>query len=242
MLLVLGICPLLASASLLTIKTLIGTLENSSSSNVYHTSQISCFVLLGIVLGCLYNHAAAFQRQRWMAHAFYRYRRNAAPAEAEFATVSRSRIIYTIQQLIAAAYVVAGISKLWRSGGGWINDTANIHLQFVKNQTQTYYETLTQTAASNWAVDFVMNYPFYAKLALGAGLFLELFAFVALWNRRLSLLMGAGLVGMHLMIAKIMFLNFDLNIHMLAIFYINAPFWVWAALKALKPGTKPQPE
>jgi hypothetical protein len=207
LLLILGYLPVLAAGILLLNLSLIGSLENSASSNVFHTSQILGFVLIGIVLGCLYRPKTGI-------------------LQAKLAAEDSSRVIYTVQQMVAAAYVVAAVSKLWRSKGTWISQSSNIHLQFLKNQRQDYYETL-QLTDTNWAVEFVMQHPAWAKLMLAGGLFLELFAFLALWNRKLALIVGLGLIGMHSMISRIMLLDFDLNVYVVAIFFVNVPYWIW---------------
>jgi hypothetical protein len=63
------------------------------------------------------------------------------------------------------------------------------------------------------------------------GLLLELFCFIALFNRGLLALFGVGLAVMHLMIAQIMVLKFFYNEWMLAIFFVNVPFWILMAVR-----------
>ncbi len=221
-LLVLGIFPLTSALLLLTCQTLVGTLENSASQNVFHTSQILGLTLLGMLIGAFGGKWAIFRENGW---------RGVVAWKSQFAAHLRNRSVYAILQCVAAAYVVAGISKLWRSKGEWVSQTANIPLQFVKNQQQDFYETLQASPAGNWAVEFVMDFPRLAKLCLGGGLALELLCVLALWNRHLAAVLGLGLVFMHAMISRVMSLNFDFNSAVLWIFLINPLWWLIQAVQ-----------
>ena len=154
----------------------------------------------------------------------------ASPIE-EAEEKGRSLSIYLVQQLIATAYVVSGISKLWISKGAWFKDVQFIGLQFDKNRLLKYYQTLQEPDAIRWAADAVNNHPTLASFLFSIGLLLELFCFIALFNRGLLALFGVGLAVMHLMIAQIMVLKFFYNEWMLAIFYVNVPFWILMAIR-----------
>ena len=64
------------------------------------------------------------------------------------------------------------------------------------------------------------------------GLALELFAFVALFNRGFMALAGIGLMLMHISISQVMNLGFFYNKWMLAIFWVNVPFWCMAVVSS----------
>lgn len=247
LLFILGRTPVIASLGLAYLHTVLGTLENSQGNNIWHTSQIVVVGLLGVGLAGIAEYVGALRRNglaglkerlidrwRWPLHVLKNPRSiinpPASPIE-ETEEKGRSLSIYLVQQLIATAYVVSGISKLWISKGAWFTDVQFIGLQFDKNRLLKYYQTLQEPDAIRWAADAVNNHPTLASMLFSIGLLLELFCFVALFNRGLLALFGAGLAIMHLMIAQIMVLKFFYNEWMLAIFYVNVPFWILMAIR-----------
>jgi hypothetical protein len=241
---VLGVAPILSAAGLLLLQTVLGTLENSQGNNIWHTSQILAYGLLGLLIASIANCVSICRKEGWKSYlsirwqwplhvlknpaALFRHGSDAVEAREE---KSRSLSIYLVQQLMATGYVVSGISKLWISKGTWFSDVQNIALQFEKTRLQRYYETLQEPQVWPGAADAVNQFPLMASFLFSIGLFLELFAFVALFNRLFLALFGIGIMVMHLMIAKVMLLEFDYNEWMLVIFYINIPFWLLYAAR-----------
>jgi hypothetical protein len=74
---------------------------------------------------------------------------------------------------------------------------------------------------------WVGQHPNLAGVLFGGGLFLELFAFFGLWNRRLMALFGLSIFTMHMMISDLMNLGFFYNKWALFLFWVNLPFWCW---------------
>lgn len=214
MLLILGRLLVVASLGLATLQTLIGALENSQGHNVWHTSQILVLGLLGIAIGSIGNLGRRF----WTIQE--------TDSEDERETKERSLMIYLTQQLMAMAYVVSGISKMWISKGRWSLEVADIGLQFEKNRLFEYHETLQTSQNFPWAVEIVNAYPTFTSIFFSIGLALELFCFVALFNRGFMLLAGLSLLAMHLAISQLMSLDFIFNEWMLVIFFINLPYWI----------------
>ena len=236
----LGLTPVLAAFGLAFLQIMIGTLENSQGNNVWHTSQILVFALLGVGLAGLAEYWQAWRRQelglrlvsrwRWLGHCLKNPGAIFKPAQSPLESVEekgRSLAIYLVQQLMATAYVVSAISKLWISKGQWFTDVKFIGLQFEKNRLLKYYQTLEPPAVIPWAADAVNAHPTLACILFSVGLLLELLCFVALFNRTFLALFGIGLLVMHLMIAQLMALEFYYNEWLLAIFYINVPFWLF---------------
>lgn len=137
-------------------------------------------------------------------------------------------------QTVAATYVVTAITKLYESGGNWIRDAKFFPLQLEKAQQSDYYNRLENASREgewfgglNQAItDAFMASPGLCRAVLASGLVLELFAFLALWGRKSAAAYGLLLILFHLSISRVMSLNFDLNIYLLAIFFINVPFWL----------------
>lgn len=246
----LGLTPVLAALGLAYLQTMVGTLENSQGNNVWHTSQVLVFALLGVGLAGLAEYFQAWrrgalrerwcQRWRWLARMrqapWAAATRPAIDALEQNEARSRSFTIYLVQQFLATTYVVSAVSKFWISHGEWFSDVKHIGLQFEKNRLLKYYQSLEMPPGFGWAGDFVNAHPSLTCWCFSLGLFLELFCFIALFNRGLLLAFGLGLIAMHLMIAQLMALEFYYNEWLLAIFYVNAPFWIlWLSQRFRKP-------
>lgn len=250
----LGVLPLLSSAGLLALHTAVYTFKNSQGAGggAHHTTNVIGLLLIGQVLGCLYMDFKAVRRAGWkglwaarleqwewlrhvLRHPAAAFRKGDDGAELP-AQLLRNSLVYTTQQLLAVVYVVSGITKLWRSDGGWISEVRNLPLQFEKNRMNEYYDTLImppQTAADSMG-EWIANHPHLAGIFFGGGLFVELFGFLALWNRRMGVIIGLGAIAMHLAISRLMSLDFIYNEWALLIFWVNVPFWIWLLVVRMK--------
>lgn len=258
-LLALGIAPLVGSLGLLALHTAVGTFANSQGGGggSHHTTNLVGLMLLGQVLACLYRDAAALRRAgprgllavrlddwAWARHLGRHptaaFRRASGSLESAAQTF-RSSQIYTILQMMAMAYTVSGISKLWRSEGAWLAEVRNLPLQFEKNRLNEFHDTLVmpaQTSADAMA-DAISRHPNLAGALFGVGLFLELFAFLGLWNRLTLALFGLSLIAMHVMISDLMNLGFFFNKWALFLFWVNLPFWLYALQQRKNPPAAP---
>jgi hypothetical protein len=144
--------------------------------------------------------------------------------------------VYYSQLAIAAAYVIAAVSKLLRSGIGWIIDSPLIAVQVVKTHSQNYYNYLQADFADMGMTyaTWVAAHPGLTRIMLTGGLLLELFAFLALIGRRWAFAIGAAMVGLHVSISMVMHLHFPQNEQTCLIFLVNIPFWAALAGKKLR--------
>lgn len=212
----LGKCMLVATAGLLLIHMTVGSIF-ASPAGTHHATQIVGFVLLGQVIW--------FTWQTWRVGA----KRN----DGRLWNEAQGAVFFS-QQMIAAAYVVSAISKWVNSGGGWfpgwrwVQQLPNIAVQFEKNHRQKYYDELIMPAEAlnRGMIDFVIDHPTLAKLLIGPAFYLELLAFLVLLNRRMSALLGLGLIAMHVIIAQIMHLEFFYFEMIGLLFLVNVPYWV----------------
>lgn len=247
-LLALGIAPLLGAAGLLVLHTAVGAYANSQGGGggSHHTTNLIGLMLLGQVLACLYRDIQSIRREgwrgplkvrqgdwRWLRHVLQRPAaafRHAADSLETAAQNFRSLQIWTILQIMAMTYVVSGVSKVWRSGGAWLSEIRHLPLQFEKNRLNEFHDTLSMPpqAAADAMAEWISRHPNLAGILFGGGLFLELFAFVGLWNRRLMALFGLSIITMHVMISELMTLGFYYNKFTLFLFWVNVPFWLWA--------------
>ena len=250
----LGLAPLAGASGLLALHVAVGTLANSQGGGggSHHSTNIVGLMLLGQVLACLYRDAGALRSFGWRGPLKVRQqdwawlnRIRTQPAAA-FQVASdpvstqarnfRSLQIFTILQMMAMSYVVSGISKLWRSEGKWLSEVRNLPLQFEKNRLNEFHDTLVmppQTSIDAMA-EWIGQHPRAAGLLFGMGLFLELFAFLGLWNRGLMAFFGLAIISMHVMISDLMNLGFFYNKWALFLFWVNLPFWLYT-LRNRKP-------
>ncbi len=140
----------------------------------------------------------------------------------------RDYAVWYSLQVIAAAYVIAGVIKLMRSKGMWIVDSPNLAVQLLKTNAQNYYGRLETDAVFEQRAalaQFMIDNPNITRLFLGAGLLIEIFAFVLLINRRWALVAGIFILALHWGIDMTMGLNFKYQMTVVAIFLVNAPYW-----------------
>jgi len=137
-----------------------------------------------------------------------------------------NREIHCTKQAIVAVYVTSAITKLIESKGAWLFDLPSIAVDLQKTQEQYFYDHLTPLPHS--LTDVVIQHPNLAYLIFAPGLFLETFAFLALFGRKWALVMGLALVTMHYLIAAVMGLSFKVLAGLVVIYLINIPYWfVW---------------
>lgn len=136
---------------------------------------------------------------------------------------------YRIQfpiQIIAASYVLSALSKLRESGIGWITEGRHIPLVMLKSYYHYYADTGNKAVLQN-GQEFA--YSLFANvnviyLLLTITLILEFFAFLALINRRVTLVYGLLLLGMHIGMRYILNITLVLVAIPMIIFFIN-PFY-----------------
>jgi hypothetical protein len=158
---------------------------------------------------------------------------------------------FTGTQAIAAAYVISGISKLAGDGNWLVDAVRNFQIQATKNRQMKYYNELSsQTVETGRGLQvwlhsllspilgtiehLLLTSPVWRALFLGGGFALELFAFLALIGRKMSLLIGCSLILFHLTVFEIMGLRFRYNIYLLLIFLVGVPHWVSALWHRLR--------
>ena len=154
-------------------------------------------------------------------------------------------------QAVVASYVISGISKLAGDGNWLVDAVKNFQIQATKNQQMKYYNSISESTVDTGTglqgvlhsilspmlgtvEHLLMSSPVWRALFLGGGFALELFAFLALIGRRMSLFIGGSLLIFHLSVFEIMGLKFRYNIYLLLIFLIGVPYWVGVVARKLK--------
>lgn len=219
-----GLLPVTAGLAL--IHAVVGGIFSSPRGD-HHATQVVGLVLVG--------QAAWFAWERWRPQRFREKGLDAA-----------SGAVFWSQQFICAGYMISAVSKWVNSGGGlipganWVAQLPNIAVQFEKNRLQAYYDTLQEPSAKGinaWMTDQIIQTPFLAIAFVALGFYIELLAFLALYNRKASLLMGLGLMSLHGFIFFIMHLPFYYFEGVDLIFFVNLPFWiaVWMGKARVEP-------
>lgn len=190
------------------------TLYNSQGAT-HHAYQLISLILLA---------QWAVYWTPWVRRIFKR-----SPLELPDGRKWRDYAVWYSLQVIAAAYVIAGVIKLMRSKGMWFFDSPNLAVQLMKTNAQNYYDKLhTDSVFEQRAVvaQFMIDNPNITRLFLGTGLVIELVAFLLLLNRVWALLMGIFILALHWGIDMTMGLNFKYQMAVVAIFLVNAPYWM----------------
>ncbi len=207
-----------------------GTLVHSQGA-ILHSTQLTMLVLTGQMVWAVQH---GIRRLVGVAG------RDPAATEAFF-----RQLMWLSLQIVAAGYLVTGITKMWESEGAWVKDAQYFPLQLEKAYWAHYYNKLEDPrgdagegggpiqAMSRQMEDMMRASPNASRFFLGCGLLLEFGAVLALLGRRWALGIGLGLILLHLTIAQIMSLHFGAHLALLAIYFVNAPYWVLAGAERI---------
>jgi hypothetical protein len=193
-----------------------GTLPNCQGA-IGHTTQIITLTLIAQWLASVWFAWCSVKRKP-TPHDF-----NGAQLMADWG-----------RQMIAASYVASALTKLWESGGSWIQDTPYFGLQIAKSTDMGFYNYLQKPDNAEWLGQYLIDNPILAQLMIGVGLPLELFAFAALLNRRVALFYGIALYIFHSTVSEIMHLGFLYNKWLLVILFVNPVWWAVQGVGKLK--------
>lgn len=194
------------------------TLYNSQGY-IHHGYQMVSLVLLvqtGVVLWhCFKNWREAFGLRR----------AKAAPGSYTF----WDSLVRYSQYMIIGCYLIAGVIKPIKSDGEWFKNSHLIGIQLVKTDRQNHYSDLSPDFGNDpvaYASE-MFEHPNLTRLFLAFGVLLEIFAFVALYNRLTAFVMGLLFILFHYFNEFLMHLYFFNNEKLVWIFLINLPFWIW---------------
>ncbi len=184
----------------------LGTLSNSQGAIGHHT-QLVVMVLL----------------TQFLVHTFYSLPLLRKGVSGRFPSMVASiAALDWSRNVIVAAYVVCAVVKLSRTGGLWVWNSPNLAVQLIKTNEMDFYNRL-ERSSSFWAdqfPQFLVEHPWFARLLFGSGFALEFFAFAVLLGKKWAFFGGLSLIAMHLSISKIMRLNFETHIWLIAIFLV----------------------
>jgi len=142
--------------------------------------------------------------------------------------LKKYRIQFSVQ-VIAAGYVLAGLSKLIHSGWNWVLDGERITLQILKSHYYTYIDLGNESwlAKGYELVKFIEAHPYLLTFLLASSLLLELGAFLAIYSRRHAIMYGLLLLFMHIGIYWVMEIAIVSILFPMLIFMINPLYLIW---------------
>ncbi len=212
----------LALPVMLALKLATGTISNSQGAITHHTQIVTLIILAQAVYICVRAAGERFKFTWISPISRLDTQRNA---------------VYISQQVAVAAYMASALTKILKSGLiGWIAGARYFPLQLAKTERMNYYNTLEEQLAAPESFsdrlpflmeDLFMTYPVVCGIFLAVGLFLELFAVLAMCGRRWNFVYGATIIIFHLTVSQMMNLNFVQNMFVLSIFFLNLPYWGW---------------
>ncbi len=212
-----GVCLLLYLFGVVPVLTLLpplsaswghGTLGNSHRA-IGHTTQLVTLVLLASWLAALWATICKVRRK---------------PLPFDF-TPPQLAADWT-RQVFISTYVVSAITKLIQSHGLWFKDAPYFSLQIVKAMGMAKYGDYGEGRDVEWFAQLMVDHPWLAKLFIGGALPLELFAFLALLNRRLALAFGIAMYLFHSTVTELMHLGFVYHKMLLLVLMVNPVWWL----------------
>ena len=138
------------------------------------------------------------------------------------------------RQGLMAAYVTSAVTKVVNSDGNWLSDARFFPLHMVKNNDMEFYDTLNAAAQKiDWLPQVLMNHPWVCIFFFGLALPLELFAFLGLYNRRIALIFGVGLIAFHQSVTVLTNLAFVFNKLLLLFLFVAPQWWIVCGIRKL---------
>lgn len=162
--------------------------------------------------------------------------------DSEGLTEDDLAVFYT-QQALIAIYVMAAITKYQKSGGEWCSRTLWIVPQLVKANDMRYFNHLDSGFRDNVLAQLFVNvslkHPVLPLLMFGGAFYLELFAFLALFNRATLIVGGVLLWLLHWGIKQVMTLDFTQNQQALVVYFFYLPYLAHSLYQRLAQGKWP---
>jgi hypothetical protein len=207
-----GLAMPFATLTMLGCYVVAGTLRNSLGA-IGHMHQLITLVLLGQTLAAWSWLIARRSRSAWLGR---------APAALH---THATRVTL---QIIAANYVLSGITKLLTTHGWWLWQTRFAPVQIEKAGWQAFHDTLAMPAMPlrDLVSGLCLEHDWVCVAFFGPGLLVELGAFAMLLGRAPALVVGAAIILMHVLVALTMSLDFSQHAAIVFLFGVNAPYWL----------------
>lgn len=140
-------------------------------------------------------------------------------------------------QIIAAAYILAGISKIVESGVVWFNEEAiNFVLQSYHATYEKYstYGVLAEHQRAEYIFNWMVENLYFTKFLLFLSIALEIFSFVLVLGKKRAMYYGVLLIGFHIGIfIAFRLVLFTIVISMIVLVF-NPVYWIAKGFIKLK--------
>jgi hypothetical protein len=147
-----------------------------------------------------------------------------------------SWLLVQSQVVVTGTYLVSFLTKLFVTGGMWFWNANYIALDMIKTQRQHYFSRFNPADLGDPPeAIWLLEHPWLARGLFASGVVLGAIAFFALASRRLSFVIGMGLILMHRTVSMLMGLRFQNNEMLSAIFLIGIPFFMASCLERVHP-------
>jgi hypothetical protein len=149
--------------------------------------------------------------------------------------IEKNRVQFSVQ-VIAVGYTLSAISKLNASGLNWVFDGRKMPLQIMKSFFYSYVNDGNNffIQKGNEMIKTFNNNLYLVYFLLGFSLFLEFFAVVSIFNKKISFIYGLLLLVMHIGIFWVLDVAIKGIYIPMLIFMVNPLFLFWIILKKIK--------
>ena len=147
-----------------------------------------------------------------------------------------SWLLVQSQVVVTGTYLVSFLTKLFATGGMWFWNAHYIALDMIKTQRQHYFSRFNPADLGDPPeAIWLLEHPWLTRGLFTSGVVLEAIAFFALASRRLSFVIGVGLILMHRSVSMLMGLRFQNNEMLSAILLIGIPYFMASCLQRVHP-------
>jgi len=149
--------------------------------------------------------------------------------------IQKNRVQFSVQ-VIAIGYTLSAISKLSASGLNWVFDGRKMPLQIMKSFFYSFVNDGNNffIQKGNEMIKTFNNNLYLIYFLLGFSLFLEFFAVVSIFNKKISFIYGLLLLVMHIGIYWVLDIAIKGIYIPMLIFMVNPLFLFWIILKEIK--------
>ena len=149
--------------------------------------------------------------------------------------IQKNRVQFSVQ-VIAIGYTLSAISKLSASGLNWVFDGRKMPLQIMKSFFYSFVNDGNNffIQKGNEMIKTFNNNLYLIYFLLGFSLFLEFFAVISIFNKKISFIYGLLLLVMHIGIYWVLDIAIKGIYIPMLIFMVNPLFLFWIILKEIK--------
>ncbi|OWY20987.1 hypothetical protein C7N43_00680 [Sphingobacteriales bacterium UPWRP_1] len=156
--------------------------------------------------------------------------------------LAKSRVQFSVAA-IAAIYVLSGTTKLQDSHFTWVTQTQNLPIHVLKASFNMAHSQLKGFTLSNteWAqtvANWMLAHPKLLMVLTAFALGIELFAFLAVINKRFAWGYGFLLILLHAGVRMAMSIVLPFIVLAMLVYYVNIFYFLWLVAYSVTVGIK----